>query len=176
MLFILGQLTDLDVEWLATNGVKRRLPAGTVLIQEGRPISAIYILLEGELLVSNASGTINVRFASGEIAGEMSFVDASPPSATVKARGAAVVLEIPRERLEAKLNKDDGFAARFYRAVAIFLSDRLRSFTSTGRPAGSSEGGLEEDELDPNVLDNVSLAGDRFTSMLRKLGSARAAD
>jgi CRP-like cAMP-binding protein len=172
----MGQLTDLDVEWMAKAGVRRRLTTGTPLIHEGKPVASIFIVLEGEVLVTNAAGTTNVRLGSGEIVGEMSFVDASPPSATVAALGDVVVLQIPREHLEERLRQDTGFAARFYRAVAIFLSDRLRSFTGATGSVPAAEGVLEQDELDPNVLDTVALAGDRFSQMLRKLGSARLMD
>ena len=51
VLFIFGQLSDADVDWLATQGKRSRLPRGTVLIREGVPVDTLYIVLEGELAV-----------------------------------------------------------------------------------------------------------------------------
>ena len=83
--YLLGQLTDEDIEWLSHNGTKKHVLAGTVLIREGEPIESLYILLDGTLTVSvEALGDREVtRSDTGEIVGEMSFVDTRPPSATV---------------------------------------------------------------------------------------------
>jgi hypothetical protein len=66
------------------------------------------------------------------------------------------------------------FAARFYRALAIFLADRLRA--TTRRLGYGSVGDLDsetvlEDELDIGVLDAVSQAGDRFSRLLQRLAA-----
>jgi CRP-like cAMP-binding protein len=110
----------------------------------------------------------------GEITGEMSFVDANPPSATVTALENSVVLAIPKAQLLAKLEESPDFAARFYLAIAIFLSYRLRGieiwlgYLDTKLPTPEEE---PEDvgQLDENVLDTVSLAGERFERMLKQL-------
>ena len=92
----------------------------------------------------------------------MSFVEDRPPSATVKALASSVVLSIPRVQLAAKLKQDTAFAARFYRALAVFLSFRLRKTVSQlgyGKSSPTEEEKEASDELDANVLDNVYLAG-----------------
>ena len=112
------------------------------------------------------------RLRPGEIVGEMSFVDSRPPSATVQAVEPSSVLAIPRLGLAARLIQDAPFAARFYRAIAVFLSDRLRS--TVGLLGYGSGQTLEDqasyaDEIDTAVLDNVSLAGARFDILQRRL-------
>lgn len=42
-----------------------------------------------------------------------------------------IVLAISREKLGAKIQRDPSFGLRFYKAIAFFLADRLR--TTTGR-------------------------------------------
>jgi bacteriocin-type transport-associated protein len=174
VLYILGQLSDDDIEWLMHAGNRRRIPTGTVLIREGKPVDALYIVLEGLLAITVAAldGKEVDRCGCGEIVGEMSFVDALPPSATVTAVQDSVVLSVPRATLAKHLAQDTGFAARFYRALAVFLSDRLRH--TTRRAAAWAGGELDEhstadDELDPSVLDNVHLAGARFDLILKRL-------
>ncbi len=166
VLFIFGQLTDADVEWLAAQGRRERLAAGTVLIREGVPIETLYIVLEGEVIVrSEKTGRTIASLGAGEIVGEMSFIDARPPSATVIATSNVVVFTVSKEKLQAGLDGNAAFAAHFYRAVATLLSDRVRRATA-------AELGIEPDEvdeLDDTVLDNVDRAGVRFEMLGRTL-------
>lgn len=172
VLYILGELSDLDVDWLVANGRRERIPKNKVLIQEGTPIQALHIVLEGRFKVSIVGNNDLelARLGGGEILGEMSFIDARPPSATATAIEDSLVLTVHRRSLEEKLKLDTGFAARFYRAVATFLSDRLRMTVGRlGYGAASQDDGDAQDELDPNVLDGVSRAGARFDRMLKRL-------
>src|SRR5262249_36111807 len=149
------------------------VPAGTTLIQAGQPVSALYIVLDGTLAVTipGLGEQQAARLGCGEVVGEMSFIDARPPSATVKALDNTIVLAIPRRELAAKLEQDAEFAARFYRSLALFLSHRLRSREQqmTRRAGGGPNQTTEEDELDPNLLDRVHLAGTRFEIVLQRL-------
>ena len=173
VLFILGQLTDLDADWLAATGRKLALAPGTTIIAEGHAVDAITIVLEGEVVARlETLGQELARMGPGEIVGEMSFIDAAPPSATVEASTGCVVLQVPRQALTARLSTDDAFAARFYKAIAMLLSDRLRA-ANARKGAPRAAGALQDDELDPSFLDNVSLAGDRFSRMLKRLAAGQ---
>jgi CRP-like cAMP-binding protein len=159
VLFIFGQLTDGDVDWLARHGKRRRVAKATTLIQQGVPVDTLYIVLDGELSVlQGASRREIARLGAGEMAGEMSFVDARPPSATVAAKSDSVLYAIPTRTLGDALEADRSFAARFYKAVATFLSDRVRKATDPDY----------DDELDDSVLDNVDRAGARFNMLARQ--------
>jgi bacteriocin-type transport-associated protein len=172
-LYLLGQLSDADVEWMGRPAWRRRVPAGTVLIREGQPVNAVYILLDGVAEVTGGGvGGKPIRLGCGEVLGEMSFVDSRPPSATATAVEDMVVLAIPRPELTAKLERDSDFAARFYRSLAVFLSHRLRD---TVRRLGYGKGqplreDVEyEDELDAATLGSVHLAGSRFDRVRQRL-------
>jgi CRP-like cAMP-binding protein len=163
VLFIFGQLADSDIDWLARSGRRQRLPANTVLIREDVPVGALYILLEGQLSVMRR-GKLVASLEAGEIVGEMSFIDTRPPSATVLARSNVVVYAIAKSLLQERLGQDPAFAARFYKAVATFLSDRVRKATEEEEPDPKSVG-----ELDDQVLDNLDRAGARFDDLSRRL-------
>ncbi len=174
VLFLLGQVSDEDVEWMLSIGSTRSLAAGDVLIERGDPVDAVYIVLRGVFAVTVGTREVN-RLGSGEVIGEMSFVDARPPSATVTALEPSAVFAIPRAALSARLEDDTAFAARFYRALTLFLSDRLRS--TVGRLGYGDDRDMEaeslgEEELNPDVLDTIHLAGSRFSGMLRRLEDA----
>jgi CRP/FNR family cyclic AMP-dependent transcriptional regulator len=173
VLYILSVLNDLDVDWLVAHGLKARIPKGTALIEEGRPIDALHIVLEGSLRVTaGRANTELARAGAGEILGEISFIDSRPPLATATAVEDSIVLSIPRRKLEAQLKQDSGLAARFYHAVALFLADRLRTTTrhlGYGTEAPTPEERDVEDELAPQSLDAVSVGGARFDRLLKKM-------
>ena len=97
---------------------------GDTIIQAGQPISALFIVLSGNAVVKLPSGIEVARIGAGEILGEMSLVDRRPPSATVAAVDVTTLLAIDHTAITRKLDHDYGFAARMYRAIATFLSDR----------------------------------------------------
>ena len=175
VLYILGQLSDTDVDWLANMGQRIQVVKGTELIKFGVEIGNLYIVLEGELSIQTNKGFELAKISSGEILGEMSLVDSRPPSASVLVLQDATLLELDKVVLQEKLDMDTGFSSRFYRSIAIFLSERMRSLVGQmgyGDPSdetSSDLGELDPDELDANVLDNVHLAGARFERLLAKL-------
>ena len=178
VLFLFGQLTDDDVEWMTRTGSKRFLPQGEVLIRQGEPAEAVYILLEGRLGVwltgKDGQEREIARLNAGEIVGEMSFVDSRPPSATVRGLEGSSVFAVSKAALSAKLAADLGFAARFYRALAIYLATTVRErHRALGYASGAAVAVAEEedeaDELDATVLDGVSLAGERFERMVKRV-------
>ncbi|MSQ66569.1 MAG: cyclic nucleotide-binding domain-containing protein [Gammaproteobacteria bacterium] len=173
VLFILGQMSDSDTAWLANNGQRQVIAKGTELIRQGSRINTMYFILTGVMSVVNQQGTKLAELGGGDILGEMSMLDSGVTAASVRADQDCTVLAIAKPALEKKLADDTAFAARFYRALALFLADRMRS---TMRTLGYGEArdevpteGLAEDELDAAVLDNVHLAGARFERLLKQL-------
>ncbi|NJP10076.1 MAG: cyclic nucleotide-binding domain-containing protein [Leptolyngbyaceae cyanobacterium RU_5_1] len=173
-LFLLGELDDDDIDWMVATGSRQEILAETVLIQEGDPTDYLYVLLEGVLSVSTAAtqGREIAELSSGDVIGEMSFVDTRPPSATVIAKQNSLVLAISREHLGTKLRLDGAFAARFYRALAISLSNRLRFTVGQLETSGrvqrlDSEGSVND--LDRDSQENMVLAKTRLDWLLRRL-------
>jgi len=167
-LLLLGILNDSDLDWLIEAGSKRILPAGSVLIRQGEPIDELFVVLDGVLAVrtGETGDAVIARLRAGEVVGEMSLVDSKPPSASVCAIEPSAVLAVPKVVLKAKIDEDVHFAARFYRALAVFLSHRLRSTVSM---LGYGIGRERDDEVPPETLDNLSLAGARFDWLQRRL-------
>lgn len=142
--YILSELTNEDIVWLMDVGKKQTIPAGTTILTEGTPTESFYIVIEGAFAVqlSALNNQSVAHVGPAEVLGEMSFVDNRPPSATVVADGDADVLTIPRTVLHTKIETNDAFAKRFYRALAIFMADRLRDTLNPGvdtRPAPDPE-------------------------------------
>lgn len=195
VLFVLAELHDSDIDWLMVTGKQQKIAAETVLIREQSPVDALYILLDGILTLSVAEDMRNplarafaalddsatsreiAKLHKGEIVGETSFITSQLPVTTVKAIVNSLVLSIPRQQLTIKLQQDIGFASRFYRVIATLLSNRQQGMLSQlgyGRRTYSQGRSLDEkfeyeDELEPNLLDRMALAGTRFNWMLKNL-------
>jgi len=163
------------MEWLIEHGKRESLSPGTVIIQQGRPGQNLYLVLAGRLSVVDEEdgGGEPAHLGAGEVVGELSFVDASPPPATVKAAEPSEVLSVPREELIAQLERDIGFTARFYRALAIFLSERLRETVSRIAHEAAADGLNEldepEDAMDSKFLRSVHQGGVHFDYILRRM-------
>ncbi len=174
ILFVLGVLEDEDVDWLVSAGTRQELEANGVLISEGQPAQALHLILSGKLVVSVArpEPTEIAYLASGEVVGEMSFIDRLPPSATVSAAEVSVLLTIDAQLLGRKLAQDIGFSSRFYRALAILLSTRLRSTVQNLEAAYWKPFTLEDEACSPEMADNMTLGEIRFDWLMRRLRDA----
>jgi bacteriocin-type transport-associated protein len=196
VLFVLGELHDSDIDWMMACGTQQKIPANTTLIHEQGIVDALYILLDGAMSLSIAENERNplarafaaiegdevfgreiARLSKGEIIGETPFIDGRLPAATVKAIEESIVLSIDRQQMSAKLQQDVGFSSRFYRAIAILLSQRLQGMLSRlgyGRRVYSqglslAQSAEYDDELNDSVLDGVAIAAKRFDWMLGRL-------
>lgn len=196
VLYIFGKLHDSDLDWAIASGSLEKIPAQTTLIRQGGPIDALYFLLDGQMSVSLESDRHNpltnifatlegtkvpgkeiAKLHKGEIIGEAPFIDGRSSYATVSAVEDSLVLALPRPLLIAKLQQDEGFAARFYLAISTLLADKLQgiiSRLSVGRRTYVQGQPLNdkvhyEDEIDTKTLEQMSLAATRFDWMLGRL-------
>jgi CRP-like cAMP-binding protein len=173
VLFILSELLDEDVEWLAENGERLVFPSGEMLIGHGSQVDSVYFVLDGLFGVLAKGGDVIVELGTGEIIGEMSLVDPAPTTAAVHARPGGVALRLPHAVLRARLDSDNAFAARFYRALSVFMSDRIRQTTRRfGYGGGLPDPSMPQLEpLNDELASKVYLAGARFDRLLRRLAA-----
>ncbi len=169
VLLIFSELTDADVEWLSGSGERIHLEAGATLVPLGARVDNVWFVLDGALSVHTAAGAQLALMGSGEIVGEMSLVDPAPTAVSVRVASDATLLRISNATVRAKLSGDPAFAARFYRALCVFLASRLRSTTRRMGYGNEAEDAGAKDELTDDLLDNVHLAGARFDRMLKRL-------
>lgn len=130
----LGVLHESDVEWLVTNSKEHDVAPGTVLIRCGEPVEFLYLVVDGALDVTVFSPDARhiATLYAGELAGEMSFVDLQPPSATVTAGMRSKILAIAKSALTEKITDDPEFGSRFYKGISVLLAGRLRAAYSIG--------------------------------------------
>lgn len=170
VLYILGQLTDDDADWLGGIGRRVRVKQGGVLIQRGVRLDNLYFVLDGELQVRSPKGDEIARVGTGDIVGELSLLDENPTSADVVALGPVKVLAVRQSLIHQRIAEDPAFAARFYKALAMLLALRMRATLSrfgAGDEPATTIGGGTTDAATANELREA--AAGRFERMVRKL-------
>lgn len=174
-LIILGILNDSDLEWMLANGERKFCQPGDSVIRQGEHSGAICFLIDGafEVQIEKPVKKVVTVLYPGEIVGEISLLDSRPPVASVVAQKDSLVLAIGNDALDAKMKVDIGFQARMYRALGVFLAQRLRR-TTLMMVAGNDDVLDEEaeeslDEIDEEVLEQMDIAGRRFEMMAERV-------
>lgn len=102
-----------------------KLEADKVLIKEGEHSNSMYWVQSGQLVVVKKRGNEEVilgHIFSGELVGEISFLDKEARSATVKAMTDCEIIEIPQETLD----KVFGTQPKWLEILVKTLAERLR--------------------------------------------------
>jgi histidine ammonia-lyase len=135
--------------------------SGELVLERGRPITALMLLLEGELEVRHEDDERSpTRLEPGSALGGIVLLGGEPAATTVAAVAPSTLLEIPLSELSSKLDFDMGFAARFYKATSVITLERVIATSARGAPRERSIAAA------PGV--NTSLARDRMRRMLRR--------
>lgn len=142
---ILASLDDAHAGWLLSAGRELDVRAGTTIIEQGKVVEELSIVLSGQLGASVGRGTIVTRLGPGALAGEMSFLDRLPASATVTAIEDARLLSIPHRTLDEGMQSDPALASQLYRAFAVAAMSKLRGLTSRfeAEQAAPADGSLD---------------------------------
>lgn len=126
--------TDDELGVLVSVAPERSLPPGGILCRQGEVGRTCFCIVSGEVEVLKATPAgdrIIWRLRPGSIAGQMALVDRAPRSATLRAAGTVLCLELDRETFERLLAASSPLALRFQRQVAIAGIKQLRGATRT---------------------------------------------
>jgi CRP/FNR family cyclic AMP-dependent transcriptional regulator len=102
-----------------------KLNPGDYLLHEGAESREMYYLQAGTLAVFKRKGDKEHQIGtiiSGELVGEMSFLDKQPRSASVKAMTESTLVIVPHEKLEKTLDQ----LPKWFTALLSTLLERLR--------------------------------------------------
>jgi CRP-like cAMP-binding protein len=114
-------------ELLRTRSREEKYGPGDVIVEDGAPVSALYVVDSGTVSVQKMHLGIGISLAElgpGALLGEVSFLDGSPASASVVARTDAIVRVI--EGVDELIASNPALAAGVYRSLAVLLAGRLR--------------------------------------------------
>lgn len=130
-LFAEQTLSSLEINFLASLSREKKLSPGEIIFREGEPGDRLYVVLEGQVMISKyipGAGEEALAFLErGDYFGEMALIDNRPRSAEAKAHGeGAVVLAIPRDVVEGILNVNRVSSLRLLRILCSLVAKRLR--------------------------------------------------
>ena len=128
-------LDDAGRDRLLAHARQEEYPADAVIVAERSRPAALFVLLKGGAAVAKDHLGIPVSIGEvrqGELFGEISYLDGSPASASVVARGSAMVLVL--SDVDALLRDAPELASGFYHSLALVLAQRLR-FSADDRVA-----------------------------------------
>ncbi len=102
------------------------LSADQVLLREGEESLSMYLLQEGELVVSKQDGDEHVILGyihSGELVGELSFLDQKPRSATVRAVTNCKLIQIPQKTIDDMFKSQPPWLEIFIKTIVTRLRE-----------------------------------------------------
>lgn len=117
---------DERVDCLALGDIGKQ-PSGARLLRAGDRPHAIYVLLAGSAEVRREDGVLLARLVSGDIFGEMSYIQNARASADVVATTDVTVLTLTDAVIQELFKERPGLAAGLYRSLAAELARRLRA-------------------------------------------------
>src|SRR3712207_3992926 len=100
-------LAEEDLERLYQMAETVSIPAGQLVIQEGEPGDALYVVLDGELEITKRQGGQDILLAvsrAGEFLGEMSLLEQTPRSASVRTLRESRLLVISQAAFQTLLS------------------------------------------------------------------------
>ncbi|OSM02226.1 cyclic nucleotide-binding domain-containing protein [Magnetofaba australis] len=173
--FLFNELDEDDIDWIADYGGQIHVSSGELLIRHGRIMEHMYILLDGALSVQTEEGVEVAELEAGEVVGEMSFIESTPPTVNVVVKRDAWLLALATDDIRERMEMDVYFARNLYKAMAQFLSHRVRlTVEKLGYGDGGSKGGSGEnweEGLDLATVDRVHLGLGRFETFLDRMRS-----
>jgi len=117
------RLEPARIEMLATRGRRRPTRRGEVLIREGEPDPAFYVVLRGMVEVVEGYQTPEQRVVRvhgpGRFLGELGLLNRQASFFTSVVAVAGEVLEVPIEQIRALVNQDVAFGDEILRAYLI---------------------------------------------------------
>lgn len=132
-------LTLPERDRLLARGRQLHFEPGDVVLREGHESCAIYVLLCGRVAVEKEhldESVVLDELRAGAVFGEVSFLDGSPPSASIVALEPVDIFVV--DELGDLLVSDPALAAGFYRSLATLVARRLRFTTQESVRAAAS--------------------------------------
>ncbi len=128
---LLGEFDDVELAHLVAQGECRHYEAHSNIVIEGEQSWGLYLILDGAVGVFKRNKLTGQNYdlaqlRKGNFFGEMSLIDRSPRSASVKALTGCTVYHISGEGFHAFLNSRPDTKIRFYESCVKLLVSRLR--------------------------------------------------
>ena len=127
---ILASLNDAQLAHLAQFMELERVPQWKVVVKQGDPGDAMYLIIDGELrarIMTDSKETILATFGPGDFFGDMALFDNGPRSADVVANKDSTALKLSTFSFQRLMREAPDLAAPFLQSTVKTLSARIRA-------------------------------------------------
>ena len=124
-IYLFQELTEDEVAHIAGLVEETNYNGGQTVFYEGDEAEAMYVIAYGSVELEESGEKMGI-LGSGAHFGEQPFLDGMKRQLTVRCQEHCTVYKLPFDKLRAYLDSDTKVASDFYRALAHFLSTRLR--------------------------------------------------
>jgi signal transduction histidine kinase len=160
-----AELPEDQIEWFLSQAEELNVKSGDIIIQQGAPADAMFVLLEGQMHARGELGgqSIVFTFVPGEVGGRLPFSRMRQFTFSGRAAVQSRVLRFPADRFPELVQKMPELASR----LVGLMSDRIREATRIEQQQdrlaslGKLSAGLAHE------LNNPASAAKRATSQLR---------
>lgn len=129
-LHIFGGLSKDEASEVWGSVLEQRFAAGTQILEEGAGVQALWIILEGECVVSRNCGNGNdrelARLKAGDVFGEMSFIRTAPHSANIFAKTDVFTCAWKRDDFLKLTDQNPRAGFQIAANIAAVLAERIR--------------------------------------------------
>jgi CRP/FNR family transcriptional regulator, cyclic AMP receptor protein len=119
---LFARVASKDLELVASRTDEVEVPAGRLLVQQGRPADTFYVLLEGEADLE-VDGKPRPALKPGDFFGEISMLDRGPATATVVTRTPARLMVMSHSQFRDAIKGNEDLLGQ----VMAAMGERLRA-------------------------------------------------
>ncbi len=155
---ITSRLRGDDADVLAGALETRAVAAGETVLNEGETSATLFLIAEGEADVGVRAGGVDHdlgRVGAGALLGELSFLDAEPASASVKAHGPLTLFALSRPRFDELLAKHPHVASAVLHGISSALVARVRTATDRVQALGAVPAAAPAPERARSLRDQI---------------------
>jgi CRP-like cAMP-binding protein len=129
--FLFGDLPSREVRRIAQICSARGVQRGEIVFEEGDEGDSLYVVGRGSIrifrVLTETYDETLAALGSGEVFGEMSFMDRVPRSSSAVALAPAEIVQLPRAEFDAVLSKQPLLAGKVIQHLARIMATRIRS-------------------------------------------------
>lgn len=135
---LFSELSGEELYPVAEIATSERRSAGDVVVEQGAPSDALYVVVQGTLEVVK-DGRPVVMLEAPQTFGELGVLDAEPRAATVRAKTEVELLRVPREELEILLDESPELSRAIIRTLLGYVRSGGKPRVSLKPPSAQGD-------------------------------------
>lgn len=111
---LLKHINSSELQSILAHVKTRDVAADTIVFNAGDSGEALYIVVDGDVIVLGSNGQTLAMLGAGDVFGEMALIDGSTRKATVKTAGPTTLLEIDKQGFAMLIDTDPALKSQIH--------------------------------------------------------------